>query len=447
MKTSVKIIAATASAAMLIPLAACGSSNNSDSDKVTDANDVSGNITVWGWGEGMDQLVEGFQKKYPNVKVKYSNTGTASDTATALQNAVAAGNGIPDVCMLQGTDVAQFAIGESIEDLSQFGADKMADDFSSGAWRKLQINDKPYGMPIDSGPMVFFYNKDIFDKAGVDGESIKTWDDYYEAAKKIHALGDNYYITNNSGNTDSYSEFNAMLWQAGANPVKVDGENLTINLTDTDEGVKKVMDFQQKLIDEHLINTSIGNWSDDWNRSMNDGTTASLVIGAWMPVNLENAAPDQKGNWRVAPMPQWTEGESVGAEDGGSSLTIPVKGDNNNKSAAWKFVEYETYGEGAQIMADTGTFPALKSILKSDDFVSKKNDFFGGQEVNKVLADAAALDVSEYTFLPYSAHAQAVYGDYISPAYQGKKTMRDALQSYQNALVKYGDDQGYTVNK
>lgn len=444
MKHSVKAIAAVASAAMLIPLAACGSSNNSSSNTATSKDDISGNITVWGWGEGMDELVEGFEKAYPNVKVKYSSTGTASDTATALQNAVSAGNGIPDVCMLQGTDVSQFAIGGSIEDLSAYGADKLADDFSAGAWGKLQINDKPYGMPIDSGPMVFFYNKAIFDKAGVT-EAPKTWDEYYEAAKKIHALGDDYYITNNSGNTDSYSEFNAMLWQAGANPVSVDGDKLTIDFSDSNAA--KAIEFQQKLIDEGLVNTSIGNWTDDWNRSLNDGTTASLAIGAWMPINLENGAPDQKGNWRAAPMPQWSEDETVGAEDGGSALTIPVKGDNNNKAAAWAFVNYETHGDGAQIMADTGTFPALKKILDSDDFQSKQNEYFGGQEVNKVLAEAAGLDVTAYTFLPFSAHAQAIYGDYIAPAYQKKTTLKDAITSYQKALVEYGTNQGYTVNE
>ena len=169
-------------------------------------------------------------------------------------------------------------------------ADKLADDFAAGPWNKLQYNNKPYALPIDSGPEMFFYNKAVFDKAGVDGESIKTWNDYYEAAKKIRATGS--YITNLAGTSNDYQPFTAQIWQAGAQPWKVDGENITINMT-KDEGMQRYIQFVQKLIDEDLVDAKTPNWSDDWNRELNDGTLASLTIGAWMPINLMTGAPDQ----------------------------------------------------------------------------------------------------------------------------------------------------------
>ena len=86
--------------------------------------------------------------------------------------------------------------------------------------------------------------------------------------------------------------------------------------------MKKYIEFQQKLIDEDLVDTKIANWSDDWNRALNEGDIATLTIGAWMPVNLMNGAPDQAGNWRVAQLPQWNEGDEVSAEDGGSALAV-----------------------------------------------------------------------------------------------------------------------------
>ena len=89
--------------------------------------------------------------------------------------------------MLEDPTVTQFAVTGDVIDLSAYGADNLSDDFTAGPWNKLQYNGKPYALPIDAGPEMFFYNKAVFDKAGVDGESIKTWDDYYEAAKKIRA--------------------------------------------------------------------------------------------------------------------------------------------------------------------------------------------------------------------------------------------------------------------
>ena len=273
MRHSKKILAAVAAVSVLTGLAAC--SNSGSSDKASSKGDANkAELVFWGWdsGNSMKDLIAEFEKANPGITVKFNNTGTASDTQTALTNAVAAGNGAPDVVMLEDPTVTQFAVTGDLVSLDEFGANKLENDFAAGPWNKLQYGGKSYALPIDSGPEVFFYNKAVFDKAGVDGSQIKTWDDYYEAAKKVRAIGS--YITNNSGSSMEYQPFTAQAWQAGAQPWKVDGENITIDMT-KDAGMKKYIEFQQKLIDEDLIDTKIANWSDDWNRSLNDGTLAS----------------------------------------------------------------------------------------------------------------------------------------------------------------------------
>lgn len=152
---------------------ACGSSNDNGANK-GDADKAE--LVFWGWdsGNSMKEILADFEKANPGITVKFNNTGTAEKTSTALSNAIAAGNGAPDVVMLEDPTVTQFAVTDGLVDLSEFGADKLADDFAAGPWNKLQYNNKPYALPIDSGPEMFFYNKAVFDKAGVDGESIKT---------------------------------------------------------------------------------------------------------------------------------------------------------------------------------------------------------------------------------------------------------------------------------
>lgn len=440
-----KILAATASIAMLTGLSACGGSDTTSS--AGDANNAE--LVFWGWDSGntMKDLIAGFEKANPGITVKFDNTGTASETQTALTNAIAAGKGAPDVVMLEDPTVTQFAVTGDLVNLSEMGASDYANDFASGPWNKLQYAGNTYALPVDSGPEVFFYNKAVFDKAGVDGDSIKTWNDYYEAAKKIRAIGA--YITNNSGSSMEYQPFTAQAWQAGATPWKVNGDNITIDMTNN-AGMKKYIEFQQRLIDEDLIDTKIANWSDDWNRSLNDGTLASLTIGAWMPINLMNGAPDQAGNWRVAPLPQWEEGQEISAEDGGSALAVVNQ--SKQQAAAYKFVEYLTHGDGAQIMADTGTFPSLKKILESSSFTDpetesnkKVNNFFGGQNVNKILSQAAQRHVTAFQYLPYNPFAQTEFGNQISKAYAKEITLEQAFANYGKALAKHGEQQGYTV--
>ena len=217
-----------------------------------------------------------------------------------------------------------------------------------------------------------------------------------------------------------------------------------------DEGMQRYIQFVQKLIDEDLVDTKTPNWSDDWNRELNDGTLASLTIGAWMPINLMTGAPDQAGNWRVAKLPQWEEGKEVSAEDGGSALAVTSQ--SKNQAAAYKLVEYMTHGEGAQTMADTGTFPSLKKILRSDSFTDpttesnkKTNDYFGGQNVNEVLSAAAQRPTEKFQYLPYNPYAQTAYGDEVSKAYSGDITLEKALENYANKLAEQGKQQGYNV--
>lgn len=439
-----KVVAAGLLVTSVLTVSACGGSGKDQGAGQAaggETSKASGQLVFWGWGNGIKELIAAFEKANPGAKVKFNSFGSAADTQVALSNAISAGKGAPDVTMLEDPTVEQFAIEDGLVDLSEFGADKYADDFAPGPWNKVQYDGKPFALPIDSGPEVFFYNKAVFDKAGVK-EPPKTWDEYYQDAKKIRAAGA--YITNNAGDKNSYQPFTAQAWQAGAKPWKVEGEKITIDMT-KDAGMKRYIDFQQKLIDEDLVDTKIANWSDDWNRGLNDGSIASLTIGAWMPTNLESGAPDQKGNWRVASLPQWEEGQTVSAEDGGSALVIPKQ--SKNKANAWKFVDFMTHGDGAQVMADNGTFPSLKKILNSNDFTSKKNEYFGGQEVNKVLTEAANRKVTKFQYLPYNPFAQSTYGDSIGRAYLKQTTLEKAFEDYQKQLVDHGNQQGYKVNK
>ena len=446
MKFGKKTIALIGAVAMLSSVAACGSTSAGDGGS-TGSSDKKVELTVWSWDSTLPRTVKGFEAKNPNIKVKVTNAGTNKDEYNALSNAIEAGSGAPDIAQIEYYALPEYVIRGHLENLSDLGASDFKDFYTPGTWSSVNINDGVYALPMDSGPMAWFYNKDVFDKAGVDPTQVRTWDDFYEAAKKIRATGS--YITNLAGTSNDYQPFTAQIWQAGAQPWKVDGENITINMT-KDEGMQRYIQFVQKLIDEDLVDTKTPNWSDDWNRELNDGTLASLTIGAWMPINLMSGAPDQAGNWRVAQLPQWEEGKEVSAEDGGSALAVTSQ--SKNQAAAYKLVEYMTHGEGAQTMADTGTFPALKKILQSDSFTDpttesnkKTNDYFGGQNVNEVLSAAAQRPTEKFQYLPYNPYAQTAYGDEVSKAYSGDITLEKALENYANKLAEQGKQQGYNV--
>ena len=436
-----RAVAVTAVAALA--LSACGGdSDDNKSSSAGGAKDVAaalkkgGTITVWAWEPTLKAVAKDFEAEHPNVKVKLVNAGTGNDQYTALQNAVKAGKGVPDVAQIEYYALPQFSLAKSVADISSFGASSLDSTFTPGPWASVKQNDGIYGLPMDSGPMALFYNKEVFDTYKV--AVPKTWDEYVTAAEKIHAANPKAYIANDIGDAGFTT---SMIWQAGGQPFKVDGEKVSINLGDA--GSKRFADTWQKLLDKKLL-APTPSWSDGWYKGLGDGTIATLTLGAWMPANLESGVKAGAGKWRVAPMPQWEAGANATSENGGSSLAIPTA--SKDKALAYAFADYATAGKGAQTRVDAGAFPATTKQINSPDFVNKKSDYFGGQEINKVLAASAENVVKGWSYLPFQVYANSIFNDTVGKAYVSKTTLADGLQDWQKKSVSYGDQQGFTVN-
>ena len=446
MKFGKKTIALIGAVAMLSSVAACGSTSAGDGGS-TGSSDKKVELTVWSWDSTLPRTVKGFEAKNPNVKGKVTNAGTNKDEYNALSNAIEAGSGAPDIAQIEYYALPEYVIRGHLENLSDLGASDFKDFYTPGTWSSVNINDGVYALPMDSGPMAWFYNKGVFDKAGVDPTQVRTWDDFYEAAKKIRAVDS--YITSDSGDAGF---FDSMTWLAGAKPFQTssDGSEVTVNLTE-DKGVKTFTDFWQKLLDEGLLDTKTAGWSEDWFKGMVDGTIASLFTGAWMPANLANSAADGAGKWRVTQMPT-ADGSTTNSENGGSSLAVLAS--TKKADAAYQFIEYANHGDGVATRVAGGAFPADKASMESDSFkntTTVKNadgedvDYFGGQKYNEVLAQAAENVSSDYQFLPYEVKARTIFGDYLGKSYTGDQKLTDGIAAWQKALQDYGKDQGFTV--
>jgi multiple sugar transport system substrate-binding protein len=440
-----KLWPVAAAAALTLALAACGGSSDdssssgssggtSDAD-VTAALQKGGTLTVWAWEPTLKQVVTSFQQKYPNVKVDLVNAGTGNDQYKALQNAVAAGKGVPDVAQIEYYALPQFALGKSLTSLKSYGAEDLKADFTPGPWSSVHSGGDIFGLPMDSGPMALFYNKDVFDKFGVKVPT--TWQEYLEAARKIHKADPKVYITSDTGDAGFTT---SMIWQAGGKPYTVDGTNVTINFTD--QGSTTFEQVWQQLITEKLV-APISGWTDQWFQGIANGTIATLPTGAWMPANFVSSAPSGSGKWRAADLPQWTAGANASAENGGSSLAIMDKG--ANKALAYGFMKFANDGDGVQTRVDNGAFPATTKQLNDPKFLGTEFKYFGGQKANEVFAKSAQNVVTGWSYLPFQVYANSIFNDTVGKAYVSSTTLADGLKAWQEQSAKYGTEQGFTV--
>ncbi|WP_156888152.1 ABC transporter substrate-binding protein [Microbacterium indicum] len=433
-RTTRRVLTATAFAGIgALALAGCSGGSAEDPDA---AAEEGGELTVWAWDTTIPDVAAAYEDAHPGVTIDVENVGTGADQYTALSNAITAGSGGPDLAQIEYFALPQYAIGDSLADLSEFGADDLADTYATGPWSSVTYGgDGVYGLPLDSGPMALFYNQSVFDE--YDLEVPTTWQEFLDTARKLHEANPDMYLAADAGDAGFTT---SMIWQAGGQPFQVDGTNVSIDFSD--EGSQEFATFWQQLVDEDLL-APIAGWTDEWYQGLGDGTIATLPTGAWMPGNFESGVPQASGDWRVAAMPTWNEGEAANSENGGSAMSVMAG--SENQALAYDFLDFMAAGDGVQIRIDGGGFPATTADLESDEFLNKEFDYFGGQKANEILSQASADVVEGWQYLPFQAYANTVFPDSVGQAYLGNTTIADGLASWQSTLESYGSEQGFTM--
>jgi multiple sugar transport system substrate-binding protein len=393
-------------------------------------------LTWWAWAPQDKQLVTAFEKAYPKITVNLVNNGSGTTEYTKLQNAIKAGSGVPDIAQIEYYALPQFALGGSLANLANDGLSSDQSQFSSAIWGSVNVNGELVGLPQDTGPMTLWYNKTVFDKYGLTVPT--TWAQYVADAKKLHAANPKEYITSDTGDPGFTT---SMIWAAGGHPYSVSGtKNVTINFADA--GTQKFESMWAPLVSGGLLD-SIPAWSTQWYTGLGNGTIASLVTGGWMGVDLESGVPAGKGDWRVAPIPQYTAGSSDTSENGGSSDAVMAA--SKNQAAAAAFVQWISTGQGAELSASTGDFPASTAILNSSSWENQPQAYFGGQAINQVLSKASGNVLSGWSYLPFQVYANSIFPNTVGQAYTGKSSLSAGLQAWQSQSASYGSQQGFSV--
>lgn len=171
-------------------------------------------LTFWGWtasdfeAKAIQNGLDAFQEQYPYITVEYMTVPSA-DYHTKLKTALASGSG-PDVFYLDATQCNDFVSAGLLADLTDVAADFTA-NMTEASLQKVSMkgedgNTHVYGLDICNVGPVIFYNKDLFEAAGVEPMPTKwderwTWDEFVENMKKLT-------IVDESGNTTQYGTCN-----------------------------------------------------------------------------------------------------------------------------------------------------------------------------------------------------------------------------------------------
>ncbi|MER6478512.1 ABC transporter substrate-binding protein [Streptomyces filamentosus] len=429
------LAAATAVLLGATALTACGSS---DGEAGADSGPVK--LTYWAWAPGMDKVAALWNAEHPDIQITVQKQASGDDLVTKIITAAKAHKG-PDLVQAEYQALPTLVSNDALADISDEvqGAEK---HFAPGVWQQTTFGgDAVYALPQDSGPLMFFYRKDLFEQYGLTVPT--TWDQFAETARALKKKAPKKALTTFSANDAGL--FAGLSQQAGAKWWTFEGDTWKVGVDDA--ATKKVTDFWGGLVAEGAVDNQ-PMYTPAWNNALNTGEQLAWVSAVWAPGVLTTAAPDTKGKWAMAPLPQWSAGENATGSWGGSSTAVTT--DSKYKAAAAQFATWlNTDPEAlAALVKESGIYPAA-TAAQTSGALAKAPDYFAGQPDFYTEAAEIAKTTAPAAWGPNVNVAYTAFKDEFGKAAKAKTAAAfgEALAAVQDTTVNDLTKQGFEVAK
>jgi multiple sugar transport system substrate-binding protein len=325
--------------------------------------------------------IPAWKRLHPNVDIRVISRQFA-DHHTAMTTALSTSSYLPDVMALEVGYVGRFAQGGGLDDLSKPPYELRKFESRWVPYTVQQATNRKGAIvaaPTDIGPGTLLYRSDVLAKAGVnEAELTQSWDSYLASGAKIKATTGAYLMAHARDIKD-------IMIRTGIQP----GEGLYFddrsNVLVSSPRFVRAFEFARK-VRQGKLDARVGAWSNEWSEGFKRGTIATQMSGAWLAGHMSNwLAPDSKGLWRAAQLP-----EGAFAADGGTFFAIPRGTPVAHKPLAWQFIQLMTLDRSVQLSAfkSQDAFPSLLETY-DDPFFDKPIDFLGGQSARVVWREAA----------------------------------------------------------
>ena len=377
--------------------------------------------------EIVKSAIPAWKRLHPNVDIKVISR-QFSDHHTAMTTALSTSVYLPDVMALEVGYVGRFAQGGGLDDLARppYSIKQFEPRWVPYALKQA-TNGKGaiVAAPTDIGPGTLLYRVDVLDKAGVsEAELTRSWESYVNSGAKIKATTGSYLMAHARDMKD-------ILIRTGIQP----GEGLYFDqqskvLVNSPRFVR-AFELARK-VRQGKLDARVSAWSNEWSEGFKRGTISTQLTGAWLAGHL-NAwlAPDTKGQWRAAQLP-----EGAFAAYGGTFFAIPRSANSANKAMAWQFIQFMTLNRDIQLSAfkSQDAFPSLLETYE-DPFFDLPIAFLGGQNA-RVGWRTAARRITAVGVHKQDAFADEVINTELDKVLDRGKDIATALADAERLLQR-----------
>ncbi|MFE6041312.1 ABC transporter substrate-binding protein [Streptomyces sp. NPDC056452] len=386
-------------------------------------------ITFWSALRGSQEVVDAFNRGHDTLQVDFQQVPSGAQGGYAkLSNAARAGNA-PDIATIEYPQVPGFAIDGVCRDITDLVSDRLRAELLPQALGLTTFEKRVFSVPLDIEPMVLHYRTDLFERYGLTAP--RTWEDFEDAARTVRRKGGDRRMA--LFPTDGDTHLAAFAWQAGAQWFDTAGGAWNVSLADAP--TRRVAAFWQRLTDQDLVfmNAVESRHSDV---QIGNGLVLSRLSGAWDAGAQMKARPGQKGQWALAPIPQWDPADPGVGTHGGSTFAITK--DSADPEAAMEFIEWQvSHPDALRARLSSGAssqYPAAPGLVE----VGRKafdRTYYGGQDIYTLFEQEAHKIRAGWVWGPRMTATGKIMKDGLARASGGQGSILGAVRAAQEGTM------------
>lgn len=320
------------------------------------AEDITLKWAMWGYNTEpyYQPLIDAYEAKNPDVEIEYVDLGL-SDYETMLPTQLTAGADF-DVFAVKSIPQYTALIGKgNMLRLNDLVADSDLDTSAySGLVEEITVDGNLYALPFRSDFWLVYYNKDLFDEAGLDYPTNDMTFEEFDSLSEQVSSG----FGANKVYGSLFHTWRSTVQLAGI----LDGEHTLAdgNYDFLGFAYERALDMQEKNVvpSYGFLKTTKAHYSGPFY----NGQLAMLPMGSWFigqQISKVESGESDAVNWGMVKYPH---PEGVAAGTTGSTVTsIAVNPESEQQEAAFDFAKFVAGPEGAAIIAEYGTIPALRN--------------------------------------------------------------------------------------
>ncbi|WP_300265445.1 sugar ABC transporter substrate-binding protein [Microbacterium sp.] len=411
MRSSTRVPLAVAALAAASLVVACSNGANPDTG-TSGEDDVDLRMTIWSANPDhvgvFEDLGAEFAEQNPRVASVKIESFDLAQLDTLVTTQISAGDA-PDVSWLPVESSAEYIKAGALVDLRETidaTEDFDFDDFIPSLLERWEADDAVYGIPFSTGPLIMYYNKDLYAQAGVKdpGQLIAdgdwTWETFRETSKQLaDSAGVPGYVLNDF-DFKNWTRLLPYLNAYGASPWSDDASKCTL---DSPEAVEALSVFHGMTFDDGSMPVP-GQQVDFWGGG---AAATSAFLGS--AANLGEVDFD----WGIAPTPAGPAGDVVAT--GQASIVAFAAG--NHTAEAAELVAF--LGSKDAMAKYSGFFPPIRESVLTPEVLTQNSEVltpeavvpiiegvkengkvFPVTESNAVVADALNSSLDEYFYQP-----------------------------------------------